>query len=361
MAAVFLNRLIDFFTLGSERPMRRLLAYYFVLSVVTVALLYFLPVANMLFSGERLDQLTTTPQMLRDGLAGTQLEGPAAELAPRLALTISAALSLLGTLVLMLPVSWVYMSTRRSKGHNQAIVQTLIILPIVVAGIVLVVRNSLALAFSLAGVVAAVRFRTTLNDARDVVFIFLAIAVGFAAGVQVMTVAALVSVIFNFVILFTWRYDFGRNVLEPSAAAAEWAEPLAELATQSGEAKVPDRDLVMALSSKKLEALADRFERVREMGTAGKKLRYNAIVEITTDHISEVQQQVELVLDDTVKRWKLDEVVTNNGKPSELYYLVRLRKSVGKDQVLTAIRAAAGDKIKEADVELGIELVKDKV
>ena len=358
---VFLNRLIDFFTLGSERPIRRLIAYYIVLAVVTFILLYFLPIANMLFTGERLEQLTTTPQLLRDGLAASEAGGPAAaELAPRLALAVSTTLVLIGTLVLMLPVSWVYMSTRRSKGHNQAIVQTLIILPIVVAGIVLVVRNSLALAFSLAGVVAAVRFRTSLNDARDVVFIFLAIAVGFAAGVQVMTVALLVSFIFNFVLLLTWRYDFGRNVLEPSAVATQWAEPLEELAAKTGEVKVPDRDLVMALTPKKMEVLAERFERVRDMGVdgKGKKPRYNAVLAISTGDIKAVQQEAERVLDDTVKRWKLDEVVTNDGKPSELYYLVRLRKSMAKEELVTAIRAVVGDKIDKAEVELGAELVK---
>src|SRR6185436_9700156 len=144
------------------------------------------------------------------------------------------------------PVSWVYMSTRPGRGHNQSVAQTLIFLPLVVAGIVLVMQNSLALAFSLAGVVAAVRFRTTLRDARDVVFIFLAIAVGFASGVQTLIVGALVSVIFNFTIILTWRYDFGRNVLDPTASA-QWADPLQELAERRGNNKVPDRDLVLAL------------------------------------------------------------------------------------------------------------------
>ena len=53
------------------------------------------------------------------------------------------------------------------------------------------------------------RFRTTLDDTRDVVFIFLAIGVGFAAGVQTLAVGAIFSVAFNFVVLLTWRYDFG--------------------------------------------------------------------------------------------------------------------------------------------------------
>src|SRR5207247_5399259 len=99
----------------------------------------------------------------------------------------------------------VYMSARPIPGHNQAIVQTLIILPVVVAGIVFIVQNSLALAFSLAGVIGAVRFRTTLRDARDLVYIFLSIVVGFAAGVQALAVGAIITVVFNLVLLFTWR------------------------------------------------------------------------------------------------------------------------------------------------------------
>jgi hypothetical protein len=61
-------------------------------------------------------------------------------------------------------------------------VQLLIILPLVVAGIVVLVKDSLALAFSLAGIVAAVRFRNTLDDSKDAVYVFLATGVGLAAA-----------------------------------------------------------------------------------------------------------------------------------------------------------------------------------
>lgn len=199
----FLKTLIDTLTLGSERPLRRLLAYYLLLVGLTALLMHFFPIVDqVVFSGERLDELSKTPQVLRDALTTGRVFDTSG-LPPRLDLVLSTTLSLLGTLLLMLPVPWVYMSVQRTKGHNQAIVQTLIILPVVVAGIILIVRNSLALAFSLAGVVAGVRFRTTLSDARAITFVFLAIAVGFAAGVQVMTVAALVSVIFNFVLFYS--------------------------------------------------------------------------------------------------------------------------------------------------------------
>src|SRR4030095_11210003 len=100
--------------------------------------------------------------------------------------------------------------------------------------------------------------------------------------------------------------------------------------------KVPDRDLALALTRKKVEALAERFDRVRELlGPNGKKPRYNAIVTIATNEIAEAQKSVEPALDKVTKRWKLDEVVTNTGgKPSELYYIVRTRKSVDRDALL---------------------------
>jgi hypothetical protein len=356
----YFKRLINFITLGSSRPVRRLVAYYALLGAVGVVLFHFLPTLDGLLSGERLDQLAKAPLLLQDGLATGQVQAPIAGLTSRLEFAMSTVFVFLSTLALMLPVTWVYMSARPGQGHNQSVVQALIVLPIIVAGIVLIVRNSLALAFSLGGVVAAVRFRTNLSDARDVVFIFLAIAVGFAAGVQVIMVALLLSIIFNFVLVLIWRYDFGRAVLEPTAAS-QWAEPLGDLAGKDqGGNTVPDRDLVLALTPGKADALAERFARVRDiMGPNGKKPRYDAVVTITTTKLTEAKKHVEDALDGVTKRWKFDEVITNTGKPSELYYLVRTRKSMGRDAILTAIRANSNGHIVEADVEIGDAVARE--
>ncbi|HEX6050758.1 MAG TPA: DUF4956 domain-containing protein [Gemmatimonadaceae bacterium] len=350
------KRAIDTVTLGSDRPIRRLLAYYIIVGGVFAALLYFFPVTRQLFSGERLEELTSAPMVLEDGLTAGQLQAPPAELPSSVKLAITTALSLVATLVLMLPVTWVYMSARRTRRHNQSVVETLIILPIVVAAIVLIVRNSLALAFSLAGVVAAVRFRTNLRDTRDTVFIFLAIGVGFAAGVQVITVGAIASILFNLVLLFIWRYDFGRNALAPTAASQHWAEPLKLLAETNGNGNghggVHDRDLVLALTPQKVDALADRFNRVRQIvGTKKKKPRFNALVSLTTEEPHAIQPAVEAALDRFTKRWKLDEITTPEGKPAELCYLVKLRKSMPGDTLLLELRAAAGEKLLACDLE----------
>src|SRR5436305_15105982 len=88
-------------------------------------------------------------------------------------------------LLLSIPCACVYVLTRATKGYPQSVVHLLIVLPLVVSGIVVLVQYSLALAFSLAGIVAAVRFRNTLDDSKDADYVFLATAIGLAAAVNV--------------------------------------------------------------------------------------------------------------------------------------------------------------------------------
>ncbi len=66
------------------------------------------------------------------------------------------------------------------------------------------------------------------------------------------------------------------------------------------------------------------------------------------------------MLDTLARRWRLDQVVTNEGKPSELYYLVGVRKSVTRDRLLTAIRESAGDRIVETDLEIGDAVAQER-
>jgi len=352
------KRVIDAATLGSERPLGRLLAYYAIMITALGIMLFIYPASNALLMGVEPATSGVSPQLLQDGLNGPafvqQVIGPGS----LGELLINTLLVIFGILALMVPVTWVYMSARRVPGHDQSVVQTLLILPIVVAGIVLIVQNSLALAFSLAGVVAAVRFRTTLDDTRDVVFIFLAIAVGFAGGVHMLGIGTIISVAFNLVVLLTWRYDFGRNVLQPTAAS-QWSEPLKELAKPTNGNGVPDRDVMLALTPKKAQALAKRIERVREaLGPNKKKPRFNSVLSITSDKVGEAQVVMQKVLDKVTKRWVLDEIVTHVGKPSEVYYLVRLGKTMTRDDLITAIRARAGDRVSAVDLELGDGVAK---
>lgn len=118
-------------------------------------------------------------------------------------------IAIMGAIMVMVPVTWVYMAMRSRDGLDQSLVETMLILPIAVTGIVLVVHNSLALAFSLAGIVAGVRFRNTLKSSGDALFIFTSIGVGLAAGVGALEIAAVVTVAFNYTFVVLWGLDYG--------------------------------------------------------------------------------------------------------------------------------------------------------
>ena len=358
-----LRELIDVLAMKSDRPMRRLVAYYAIVAVVVAILYFFFPAEVMRISAKGLGDVPEGPTVLTDALSSSPTASVSFGPGSLFDVSITMVMILIGAIVLILPVTWVYMSARPSGGqHNQNVVQTLIFLPVVVAGIVFIVQNSLALAFSLAGVVGAVRFRTSLRDSRDLVYIFLSIVVGFAAGVQSLAVGAVISIVFNFVLLVTWHYDYGRNMLM-SSASAQWSRPLAALASPTGDHQIPDRDLVLSLTPERAEALAERFNRVRAIvgkKKTKKKSRFDSVVTITSDTVPEAQQRVEAVLDRMTKRWSLDEVITHVGKPCEIYYLTRLKKSVPRDAVLTAIHENANGVIATADLETGESIEEAK-
>jgi len=70
-----------------------------------------------------------------------------------------------------------------------------------VAIVLTIVKNSVALAFSLFGIVAAVRFRSDLKNPSDAVFVFAAISVGLAAGVSEIGIAGVGSMVFCVTVL----------------------------------------------------------------------------------------------------------------------------------------------------------------
>ena len=121
----------------------------------------------------------------------------------------------LGAIVLAVPVSWVYFITSRVRTIDQSFLQTIMILPVVVAGISMIVLNSLALAFSLAGVVAAVRFRFTLRQPSDAMYIFVAIAIGLGSGIGALGIATVISFTFVICTLVIWKLEYGKSLSGP--------------------------------------------------------------------------------------------------------------------------------------------------
>ncbi len=164
------------------------------------------------FGGNEVDVPGTTEEVL--GL----LEGTQADAAEgwdtRFEAALALAISLAGTVVLMIPITWVYMATKFARGYRKTFVAALILLPICATSIVLLIQDSLALAFGLAALVAAVRFRVNLSDALDGINIFAAICVGLASGVGYLGVGFVMTIFFCFASVILWHLDYGANPVE---------------------------------------------------------------------------------------------------------------------------------------------------
>jgi hypothetical protein len=219
---------------------------------------------------------------------------------------IDALLQMISAFLLVLPLAFVYVRTRTRVKFDHSLVQTVIVLPIVVTAILVVVRDSLALAFSLAGIVAAVRFRNTLKESGDAVYIFGSIGIGFATGIHAISVAAVLSVVFVVVELALWKFDF----------SAEFERTFARLCLPSGADLA---DLPIASSDPEPAPPA------RQDGLGDRA----ALLRIYVDRVEDARPKIEVVLERDAKRWALEQVVTNADGPPVLTYRVRAKKSVG--------------------------------
>jgi hypothetical protein len=119
--------------------------------------------------------------------------------------------AIVAALLVSLPVSWVYMAVRGGEEYDQSLVNTIIVLPMVVTGIVIIVQNSLALAFALAGIAGAVRFRNSLKSSGDALFILLSVATGLSAGIGAIELAAVMSIAFNYCFVLLWITEYGER------------------------------------------------------------------------------------------------------------------------------------------------------
>lgn len=265
-------------------------------------------------------------------------------------------ISLLGALAIMIPVAWTYIIIKRRGGYDQSVVHTLLILPIAVTGIVIIVKTSVALAFSLAGIVAAVRFRTTLEDTKDAVYVFLAIGVGLAAGAGRLGTALVASIVFNMVNLILWKMNFGNIYVDQLGRTSALALGDVLAGPESGKTAlaIGDEALLTAMPQTDLQEVADRVARVdryldAETDVHKEKKQY-AILLVYTESAGEAQQVVERHLGDMAIRWRLAEIIPGEGTISILEYLVRLKEHVPAGALLDAIRKEGGDFVRAAEL-----------
>jgi hypothetical protein len=223
---------------------------------------------------------------------------------------VVAFLVILGGIALALPIAWVYMWSKRLR-FDPGLVRTIIILPIAVAGILLVVKNSLATAFSLAGIVAAVRFRNTLKDPQDAVYVFLTIAIGISAGVQALDVALVVSLVFNVVVIAMWKLRLG--------------SPSGDSYSQAGTLAIGDSSLYVArtpVSCRKLRQ--DALQKTSE----GDAVPADGVLLVHFTAFDLARNAVQDTLTEVTRDWRLVDVHPRGPSVKTAEYLVSLAEGI---------------------------------
>ncbi len=119
----------------------------------------------------------------------------------------------LSSILLTIPLGCTYLGTHNPEKSNPSFAKSIILLPIAVTGLVLIVQNSLALAFGLAGIVAGagIRFRTNMKEFTDTLFFLTSIGIGLSAGVGALGLSLIMSLIFCYTILTLYAINYGET------------------------------------------------------------------------------------------------------------------------------------------------------
>jgi len=125
-------------------------------------------------------------------------------------LTLGVVISvLISSLILGLILAGTYVWTHYKQGYDRSFCVTLMLFPMIASIIILLVSNDIARAFSLAGVFTLIRFRTTMTDTRDIMYVFATVAIGLTVGLGYTgyALAVISLLIFVMAIIHILKFD----------------------------------------------------------------------------------------------------------------------------------------------------------
>lgn len=112
------------------------------------------------------------------------------------------------SLICSFAISMVYRFTYRGPGYSESFVHSIIYLSVITALVIMVIGNNLARAFGLVGALSIIRFRTAIKDTVDIVYIFLGLAIGMAAGVGYYKVAIGGTIMIGLILIIFSKPNF---------------------------------------------------------------------------------------------------------------------------------------------------------
>ena len=121
-------------------------------------------------------------------------------------------INLLTAFICGLMISFFYKKTYNGPGYLNSFVNSLLILSMITAVVIMVIGNNLARAFGLVGAMSIIRFRTAVKETQDIIFIFFSLAVGMAAGVGLHSIAVLATIIIGLIFLMLSKTNILTNI-----------------------------------------------------------------------------------------------------------------------------------------------------
>lgn len=122
-------------------------------------------------------------------------------------------------------IAAIYRFTYQGYAYSAAFVNTLILISMVTAVVIMVIGNNLARAFGLVGAMSIIRFRTAVKDTKDIAFVFFALAAGLAAGAGNHMVGLTGCIMVGLVVMILYFFNFGMNI-HKELLLRFWVEPV---------------------------------------------------------------------------------------------------------------------------------------
>lgn len=209
-----------------------------------------------------------------------------------------------------------YEYTTKSIYKKAHFLQSLALIGIVAATILQAIGESVAIGLGIIGALSIIRFRTALNDPRNMTFMFASLGAGIACGVMGFGIALTGTLVFC----------LGAIILRLS--------PLSNANELIGELKlrVPKEDKYQKIIEKKLNVLCRDFELERLRFLTAKK-----------------EDQIKNLEENEVEATKLPEV--DRAKLQEFTYLIRLKNST----TMTVLEEDMRNIIGLEDIRLGFQ------
>lgn len=126
--------------------------------------------------------------------------------------------------VLGLLIAAGYKYTYRGTEYSQEFAVTLVLLCVIISLVVSAIGSNVARAFSFAGALSIIRFRTAVANPRDIAFILFSVSSGLCVGVGVFFYAA-IAVVFILLLIFVMN---GVNAFAPKTVSKRLKITIAE-------------------------------------------------------------------------------------------------------------------------------------